>query len=294
MVQNNDSIPENDTTAAGGLGGPMEDLPPLSDSIPDVEVVDSHRFMGVDPVTGLVESRRGEKYVPTDQKVEFMLLLRRFWPNISKACALSGLSYRTYKRHLDLDLSFREQVESIKREVLDELEELGTGFASTPKGFMHWIAILKAHRPERWNPEQRLVIQHELAPEQARIKRDNLAQVIATDAEVIKATTGKKLPRLPDLQPIETKPEETAPPTDPNREPSRVAVDPIPEQPAAPQAGETQGKTPPTQELVQDDGSIALDGSLDNFGDFCNTSSADEYNPSDLARKPTAPKKPTG
>lgn len=190
----------------------LQDLPEDSKTEPLPEVVESHRTKSIDKVSGFVEeSRQGSLYPQGDKKRAFLELYRRFWPNVSKACALAGMDYRTYKSHLELDIKFKQACETIKAEVLDELEELGAGFAKTKGGFMHWIATLKAHRPERWSPDQKIVIQHELSGEALRDKRDNLAKIMAVDAEVIEATTGRKPPALPEFNRPENEPEEMPP-----------------------------------------------------------------------------------
>lgn len=280
-----DLTPEHQESDTVGEG-PRVDLSG-SDQPALPEVVDSSRSYSVDPVSGFVESgHQGASLLPADKKVLFLEFFRRFWPNVTRACLMSGLSYKTYKQHLELDTKFKQACEDIKREVLDELEGLGTQFAKSPKGFMHWIAILKAHRPERWSPDQRIVIQHELAPEQVRIKRDNLAQVIAQDAEVIEATTGHKPPVIPDFKPPDPEPE-AIPPNNPEQASNDLEV-----ALTAPQVA--QENPPPTLDNANEAGSFdsQLLDSAENPG---NTYGAEDMDISKLIEgRKLPPKKPTG
>jgi hypothetical protein len=281
----------SDLTSVPGDSNTIGEGPRIEPDSPNLlqsdEVVNSIQGYSVDDASGLVEGRRqGSFSTPIDKKAAFLELFRRFWPNVTKACSLSGLSYRTYKQHLELDSKFKQACEDIKREVLDELEGLGTKFAQSPRGFMHWIAILKAHRPERWSPDQKIVIQHELAPEQVRLKRDNLAQVIAMDAEVIEATTGRKPPELPEFRQPEPDVEVT-PPDDPTQSSKDKDVAGLP--PEIPEKTST-----PQQETTIDDGSIAPQ-LLDIGADEAHTYGHDELDITALVRgRIPPPKKPTG
>ena len=168
-------------------------------------------FEGVQPRLGSKESK----------KRQFLLILQRFWPNTSRACSYSGLDYKTYQHYLLTDPEFKAACEQIKRETLDELEGLGVEFAKTKGGFMHWIANLKAHRPERWDPDKRIVIQHELSPDIAKAEYDNFARIVAQDAKVFEATTGQAAPVL---KPLELPPNPYDIPIDPPPDPDTQAA----------------------------------------------------------------------
>lgn len=131
-----------------------------------------------------------------EKKRIFIGLLEEFWPNTSKAYLMAGISYQLYEVLLT-DPDVITATERIKRHKLDRIEGFMGNMALTPKGFMDRIAILRAHRPERWDREKQIVIQHKREAEQIQAQHINLSRLLATDAEVIEATGGK-IPVLPD------------------------------------------------------------------------------------------------
>lgn len=157
----------------------------------EVKTLDADISKGVEEKRLEERFRAGTPISPTENDL-LLSTLARYWPNVTRACALSGISYGTYQNRMKSEPDFAAKVDAIKRVVLDDLEGLGLDYARTPRGFMHWIATLKAHRPERWDPTKQVIIKHELGPEQLRAKQENLARLHAIDAEVIEATGGPR------------------------------------------------------------------------------------------------------
>lgn len=142
----------------------------------------------------------GESHAHTfsrDRKKMFLELLPAWYPNVWKVCALVGIHKVTVDKHLERDVEFSNAVNDIIEQQMDRVEGYMFDQAFTPKGFLDRIAMLKAHRPEKWNPKSQVVIEHKTSSESTEASRHVLETVIAEDAAVIEATTGQAPAPLP-------------------------------------------------------------------------------------------------
>lgn len=274
MSDSDNVVPEvNVSSAVGGIGG---DLPVDHDlkQSPDVDPKTVEESMSLLPPK--VRSRGPSKGDIDELKSNLLSMLRRFWPNTSRALAMMGISNKTFHGWTVEDKDFADKLNDIKREILDEMEGFGAALAMTPKGFMYWIATLRAQRPERWNPNIAKTILRELPPEPIEQRRANLADVIAADAEIIEATTGHAPPTLPQVEAIS-----------PDREPGIPVEDQVSKTPVdLPTVEKTQGGGETTVETV--DGA----GPLDIGEDFLQTFGVDELDPTSLKRQAGGRKAP--
>lgn len=122
------------------------------------------REMAVDPETGYLQATEGYKLAgfTAALKVRFISAAKKLWPNVSAICQIVGIHPGTFQNHYKADVKFREDLELVKAERLDLLEGVMFDNATQPRGFLDRIATLKAHRPERWNPDYRMTITHDV------------------------------------------------------------------------------------------------------------------------------------
>lgn len=111
----------------------------------------------LDQATGYLVPGDGYKLVGfgSDKKTRCVALAREYWPHLSRIAEAVGINRQTLSNHLELDAKFREDMEAAQAFVLDDAEATMRARAMTPGGFMDRIALLKAYRAERWNPELR-------------------------------------------------------------------------------------------------------------------------------------------
>lgn len=140
--------------------------------------------MAVDPETGLMVNTDGYKLVgfTLPKKLQFLELAPLHWPHISRLCELVGITRQTFSNHYKIDEKFRELVDAGRELALDEAENAMRVNSIRPGGFMDRIALLKAYRPERWNPEHRLTVTHDVT----------VTKAIAQEARQVIDTTGVK------------------------------------------------------------------------------------------------------
>ncbi len=128
----------------------------------------------------------------------FLEVLPNCYPNIWKACALAGVHKQTVLKRMEIDPEFAQACADIADQAMDQVEGYMATFAATPKGFLDRIAILKANRPEKWNPTSRVEISHRREdPGQIEARRAVLTRIVSEDADVIESVTGKHVASLP-------------------------------------------------------------------------------------------------
>lgn len=118
----------------------------------------------VDHETGFLTPGDGYRYegFTIDKKLRFLELAPEFWPHVTRICQAVGISRYTYANHYKLDERFRELVDAARDHALDEAEAAMRSNSIRPGGFMDRIALLKAYRPERWNPEHKVSVTHDV------------------------------------------------------------------------------------------------------------------------------------
>lgn len=94
------------------------------------------------------------------KKIKFVELAKEMWPRIGLLCQAVGICRQTFTNHYKADLAFRKAVDEARDLALDEAEAAMRANSTAKGGFMDRIALLKAYRPERWNPERQLTLNH--------------------------------------------------------------------------------------------------------------------------------------
>jgi len=153
----------------------------MSDEIRPCSTINGNS-LAIDPETGFLVPMNGYKLEGFDatKKARFIDLVGKFWPRIGAVCDAVGVSRQTYYNHYKIDAKFREMVDLQREEKLDSAEAAMVDNSTRPGGFMDRIALLKAYRPERWNPEHRLSVTHDV--QVTRAIADKARQIIDTTA----------------------------------------------------------------------------------------------------------------
>lgn len=82
-----------------------------------------------------------------------MVLLSKWWPNVTKTCQEIGISTSTYYNHLRSDTSFASKVAQIRLARLNKIESIAFESAEDMRhGFLDRAMVLRAHMPELYNP----------------------------------------------------------------------------------------------------------------------------------------------
>lgn len=145
----------------------------------------------VDPETGFLTASEGYKLTGFDpsKKLKFIELAPQMWPHVSAICQAVGISRSTFSNHYKLDEKFRAEVDEGREQALDEAEHAMRTNSTRPGGFMDRIALLKAYRPERWNPEHRLTVTHDVQVTKSLAVEARQAIV---EAQVVESPQGTK------------------------------------------------------------------------------------------------------
>ena len=86
-----------------------------------------------------------------ERKSEFLRLAIEFWPNLSKICAVVGISRQCFYDHMKSDKLFNKALQDVDAMICDEHEEMLRQEGMKPKGFLDRMAYLRAHRPELYD-----------------------------------------------------------------------------------------------------------------------------------------------
>ena len=130
----------------------------------------------------------------SENKLRFIEILRKTWPHIKKACDAVGISTQTYRNHYGSDSKFKELIDELKEERLDNLEAVMLDNGEKPAGFLDRIAYLRAHRPALYNPAQKVIVERQdhLTIDVAQQRVDRLRTVI--DADIVETYDKRNLP----------------------------------------------------------------------------------------------------
>ena len=135
---------------------------------------------------GKEETGSSSFFFTPDKKALFIKLASKYFPNIMKVCREVGVSKDTYTAHFKIDEKFRNEMEEIKREKVDAVEENVFHFSGFRQNFMDRIAILRAYRGELYNPQSVMTIRHEISQAESEVWRAALATVV--DAEIVNSS----------------------------------------------------------------------------------------------------------
>lgn len=132
-------------------------------------------------------------------KLRALNLLLDWWPNISKVCAMIGISKETFRNHYTADESFRQCVDEMRDRVIDHIEHRRMIVADTNAGSFDRMCVLNAYRAETYNPKVKIEVEHTLTVEEGRKRLDALSGAI--DTEVVDTVRKIKAQRQKGLAP---------------------------------------------------------------------------------------------
>lgn len=117
------------------------------------------------PKTGFLESNRGVSF-DSALKVRFLEMATeaadaKLMPDIPGLCKTVGISTHTFWEHKKLDDKFRTAWESVLDTCESTLTQAMYSFGQRPGNYMDRITWLRAHKPERWNPDYNVKISHD-------------------------------------------------------------------------------------------------------------------------------------
>lgn len=130
-----------------------------------------------------------------ERKTQFLEMLRIHYPNVGKVCKVIGITRATFYNHYNQDGKFKELIDQIKEDRMDDIEAVMQANAVDPKfGFLDRIATLRAHRPALYNPAQKVIVERQdhLTIDVAKQRVDRLRTVI--DADIVETYDKRNLP----------------------------------------------------------------------------------------------------
>jgi hypothetical protein len=124
----------------------------------------------------------------SEKKLKFLEVLSTCWPNVTKAARTIGVSRKTVVSHLQIDVKFAECFQEIVDEKMDEVEGHMMRHAKSPKQYMDRITLLRANRPQIYDPAKRLIIERGGERETADQAKARMVRVQdAVDTDVVSA-----------------------------------------------------------------------------------------------------------
>src|SRR3982751_780045 len=118
-----------------------------------------HR-LELDTESGFMESRDICGLTFDADKKRLFLEMYREKPNLRGIAREIGIDSQTIYNHLKSDAEFARQFRDCREAISDRLESKVAEYADKPNHFMDRIAWLRAHRPDKWDPERKVVVQH--------------------------------------------------------------------------------------------------------------------------------------
>ena len=148
--------------------------------------------LAIDPVTGYLEPTESNKFAgfTGTKKAAFIELARAgMWPNVTAICEKVGITRGTFSNHIKLDPLFAQHVQELKDALCDNVEADMAGYAKEQRNYLDRITILRAHRPEVYDPAKKVIMQHERKHDE-RETTERLAQTRNfVDAEIVTPDT---------------------------------------------------------------------------------------------------------
>lgn len=146
--------------------------------------------------TGLVmgTNRHVNSFSP-ERRIQFLKLLKTQWPKIGKVCKIIGINPTTYYNYYNQDSNFRELVDSIRDERMEDIESVMQENAMNPStGFLDRMATLRAYKPHLYNPAHKVIVERQdhLTIDVAQERVNRLRTVI--DADIVETYDNRNLP----------------------------------------------------------------------------------------------------
>ena len=141
----------------------------------------------IDPETGMVDSTYFRTGFTAKRKKLILAFLERAPFRVSKACKTVGISLTAFYYALQIDPVFKSRVENAMRGKIEEAEHVLAEEAGKPLGIRDREVLLKAWKPERYNPVQ--VVRHVGNPSPADLSSAQgfLDRQDAMEAEIAKS-----------------------------------------------------------------------------------------------------------
>ena len=160
----------------------------LPNSIYKLNVIPQEHENSIDTLASRVRSPTGLVLHPrrfdNQRKRRFLRIAKRFWPNVTRCCALAGISDSTFYSHFNQDKVFAHKIKEIDRGTTDEIEGVLASEARNPKSFLHTISYLRAHRPELYDRAKTIKIEGYKMSDKDRTQRTQMLEN-AIDAQVV-------------------------------------------------------------------------------------------------------------
>ena len=158
----------------------------------------------LDPQTGYLEAKGGYSLsgFTAAKKTAFIRLGREgMWPNVMEICKKVGISRATFSNHLLIDPLFAQHVQELKDTLCDNVEADMAGYAKEKANYLDRITILRAHRPEVYDPAKKVIMQHSRNQQDEDATSRRLAETRNfVDAELVKP---EQLPPAPPATPAD-------------------------------------------------------------------------------------------
>lgn len=142
-----------------------------------------------DPKTGYLQTTGGNALSGFNgkKKTAFIRLGREgMWPNVMEICKKVGISRATFSNHLLIDPLFAQHIQELKDTLCDNVEADMAGYAKEKANYLDRITILRAHRPEVYDPAKKVIMQHARAQQDEDATARRLAETRNfVDAELV-------------------------------------------------------------------------------------------------------------
>lgn len=150
-----------------------------------------------DPETGMMTAAGSQLVIHhfnAERKLQCAALLRIHYPKVGKVCKLIGINRTTFYNHYNQDAKFKELIDEIREDRMDDIESIMQENATDKSGFLDRIATLRAHRPHLYNPASKVIIERQdhLTIDAATERVNRLRQVI--DADIVETYDKRNLP----------------------------------------------------------------------------------------------------
>lgn len=122
--------------------------------------------MVVNGTTGFLDSDGCNAFVTfgSDKKLKFLALADNYrretgkWPELGSICDSVGISITTFYRHCTDDKAFK----AAWQERLLRGEAVLTSKLADMKNPIGPLSVLRRYFPERWNPDHKITVQHDI------------------------------------------------------------------------------------------------------------------------------------
>lgn len=140
-----------------------------------------------DPKTGYLTPTGGSAYhgFNAKKKQNFCRLAETMWPNVTAICKKIGIDRNTFTNHYLVDPLFKQHIDAFKEALCDNVEADMVGYAKEKANYLDRITILRAHRPEVYDPAKKVIMQHQRTHDEDATARRLADTRKFVDAEIV-------------------------------------------------------------------------------------------------------------